>query len=97
MITDKEINHLAHLARLELGQKEVKKLQEDLQSILQYVDMLQEANVHEVIPVSHITGLTNTPRSDDIREPFGAPKDLLKVAPSFRGDWIQVPRIIERT
>ncbi len=47
-ITIEQIDHLAHLARLELTSAEKKKYQKDISAILEYVKKIQE--IHEKTP-----------------------------------------------
>ncbi len=44
MITKEEVQHIAKLARLDLSEQEIKKYQEQLGNILNYVEKLQEVN-----------------------------------------------------
>ena len=43
MISKEEVEHIAKLARLELTEAEVKKMQKDLTEILGYFDLLKKA------------------------------------------------------
>jgi len=52
MITEKEVQHIAKLARLGLTQGEIKKMQRELSSILDYIEKLGEVAV-AVEPTSH--------------------------------------------
>jgi len=53
MISKEEVQHIAKLARLELSENEVEKMQKDLSSILDYFNLLKEAprNHAEINPV----------------------------------------------
>ena len=42
MISEKEVKHIAELARIGLADKEVKKMQKELFAILDYIDLLKE-------------------------------------------------------
>ena len=53
MINKKEVKHIAKLARLGLAEKEIKKFQKDLSSILDYFDSLEEIDVSKVQPTFH--------------------------------------------
>ena len=43
MISKEEVEHIAKLARLELTEKEIEKMQKDLSAILDYFDLLKNA------------------------------------------------------
>ena len=66
-LTPDDIRHIAKLARLNLTDEEVAKLPEQLSSILNYVDMLQEVDTKGVEPAAQATGLTTVVREDVIR------------------------------
>ena len=55
MINKKEVNHIAKLARLGISEKEEKKFQKDLSSILDYFNCLQEVDVSGKEPTFHQT------------------------------------------
>jgi aspartyl-tRNA(Asn)/glutamyl-tRNA(Gln) amidotransferase subunit C len=48
MIKKEEVEHIAKLARLELTENEIKKLQKDMSAILDYFDLLKKAPKIEV-------------------------------------------------
>ncbi|MBI2050076.1 MAG: Asp-tRNA(Asn)/Glu-tRNA(Gln) amidotransferase subunit GatC [Candidatus Staskawiczbacteria bacterium] len=48
MISESEVKHIAKLARLELTAQELKKMQKDLSSILDYFDLLKKADTSKV-------------------------------------------------
>lgn len=43
MISKEQVQHIAKLARLELTQKEIEKMQKDMSAILDYFDLLKSA------------------------------------------------------
>jgi len=47
-ISSQEVKHIAKLARLGLKDKEIKKMQEELTSILNYIDQLKEVNIEKI-------------------------------------------------
>ena len=54
MISEKEVKHIAKLARLNLTKEEIKKFQKELSSILEYFNFLKEVKVpKEVEPLFH--------------------------------------------
>lgn len=70
MLSDKEIQHIADLARIELTDNEKEKFKKDLSSILDYINQLNEADTSGVEPLYQTTGLVNSMRSDDPRGDF---------------------------
>ncbi len=64
MISQKEVKHIAELARIGLSEKEVDKYQKEISAILNWVEQLKEVNVTGVEPTAHIAGLQNITRID---------------------------------
>ncbi len=56
--------HIAKLANLHLNDKEIKKLESQLESTLKYIDQLNEVETKNVEPTSQVTGLENVTRED---------------------------------
>lgn len=70
MLTDKEVKHIATLARIKLTEKEEKSLKKDLSSVLEYINKLNEVDTTEVQPLYQTTGLVDSFRSDEPRGEF---------------------------
>ncbi len=66
MISKEEVKHIAKLARLGLGEKEIEKFQKELSSILDYVEKLKEVDVSKVEPTSHLLRVENVMRKDEV-------------------------------
>lgn len=96
MITLKEVEHLIKLAHLGLSGEEVKKLQKDLEEILDYVQTLEGADVSGLKPISQITGLENVGREDEEAERLAPADEVLKAVPEKEERWVKVPLIIKR-
>ncbi len=92
-----QVEHIAELARIELTEKEKEKFTKDLSSILDYVEKLNQIDTSEVEPIAQVTGLENVMREDkEIKSPKSKVQSkLLKEAPSKKGDYIKVPKILE--
>jgi len=89
-----DIDHVAHLARLELTDAEKNKFAAQLKDMLVYVAKLSEVDVTGVEPTAHAVPLTNVLRPDEAR-PSIDPALVLKNAPeSARGLFI-MPKIVE--
>lgn len=68
MISKKEVEHVAKLARLGFSWKEIEKMQAELALILDYFDLLKEVDVSQVSPTSHSILLENVDREDIFKE-----------------------------
>jgi len=64
MISEKEVKHIAKLARLGLTGKEIKKFQKELSSILDYFEKLKEVDVSKIEPTSHSIRIENVMKED---------------------------------
>jgi len=95
MPIDKEtIKHVAHLARIELQPNELDKLSGQLHEILGFIDKLSSLNVDQVKPASHILPISNVLREDEPHASLLAER-ALENAPSKKGNFFSVPKIIE--
>ncbi len=96
-ITEKEVEHIAELARIKLTEKEKDKITKELGAILGYIDKLKEVNTEGVEPIAHITGLTDVFRKDDSpREPDPENiKHLMEQAPSEKSGYVRVKNVFE--
>lgn len=65
MLEAKEVKHIADLARLELSAAEEKNYGAQLAAILDYVDLLNEADTSSVTPTIQVGQLSNIWRSDE--------------------------------
>lgn len=94
MITRDDVEHVARLARLELGDAEIERMREQLNAILGYIDKLRELDVTNVEPTSHAVPLVNVMREDEV-VPCLPQDQMLANAPDRVGELFRVPRIIE--
>lgn len=100
MLTDKEVKHIAELARIKIDEKEEKSLKKDLSSILEYVEKLNEVDTAGVEPLYQTTGLVNSFREDEPREEFKMDEPLneklVGQAPHSQDRFIKVKSILPR-
>ena len=93
-ITRKEVEHVARLARLELSEGEKDLMTAQLDRILGYMDKLNELDMSQVEPTSHVIPMVNVMREDEAK-PSLSPDDALANAPDRETPYFRVPRIIE--
>ena len=94
MITRQDVEHVAELARLELTAAEKDQFIAQLNSILTYIEKLNELNTTAVEPTSHVIPMSNVFRDDQVRPSLE--RDLaLQNAPQESHFFFKVPRIIE--
>ena len=104
-VTEKDVAYVADLANLELTNQERQRMLKDLNSILDYIDRLNELDTADVPPMAQISakfGQSNANANDTIawREDILVPclphADAMKNAPESDGDFFKVPRVIEK-
>ena len=93
-ISSKEVEYVAHLARLEISDEEKEKFTGQLNDILLYIDKLNELDTRGVEPMSHAIAVTNAFREDRILDSLGTEKSLAN-APDARGEFFRVPKVID--
>lgn len=91
----KEIEHIAKLSKLELSGEEKKLYAEQLSSVLDYVDQLQEIDTEKVEPLANVTGLFNVWREDKIEKSNIEYTDIDKNAPEFKDGNFVVPGVFD--
>lgn len=97
-LTKKDVEKIAELARLELGEKEKEKFAEDLSSVLGYVQKLSEVNIEKVEPVTGGTNLESVMRKDDETKCISDSQmrgQILSASPNREDDYFKVPSILE--
>ena len=84
MITKKEVQHIAGLARIGLDEKELEKYSKDISSILDWIEQLKEVDIEGVEPTAHIAGMENVSRKDKVAD-FENKKAIVKLFPEETG------------
>ena len=93
-ISGDEVRQTALLARLELTDEEVARLQRELDAILGYMEKLAQLDVSGVEPTTHALPLELRLAADE-PGPQLPPEAALADAPRRDGNLFQVPKIIE--
>ncbi|MDO8752222.1 MAG: Asp-tRNA(Asn)/Glu-tRNA(Gln) amidotransferase subunit GatC [Candidatus Wolfebacteria bacterium] len=97
ILTEKDIDHLAELSRIEVSEVEKKTLLKDLEGILKYVKELQSVDTKGVEPMTGGTARKNEFRADDdphTRVPTPA-EELQDVFPEREGRHLKVPHVFD--
>lgn len=63
-LSRKDIKHIAKLANLPLSESEIKKFQEQLSEVIEYINKLNEVHTENIEPVSQLTELINVFEKD---------------------------------
>jgi len=92
MITIKDVEHVAKLARLELTEEEKIKFSKQLGDILKYVEQMNEVDTTGVEPMSHAIPIVNVMREDVVVQEQ-TKEELMANAPSKEDGFFRVPKI----
>jgi aspartyl-tRNA(Asn)/glutamyl-tRNA(Gln) amidotransferase subunit C len=93
-ITREDVERIAALARLSLSEAEAERAVSDLEEILSYVDLLDQAETEGVEPTHHVIPLA-TPLRDDQATECIDPELAMSNAPSAAGTAFVVPKVID--
>ena len=95
-LTEKEIRHIAKLGRLHLSEEDVETYRTQVDSILSYVDKLQEIDTTGVEELRHAQDSTNVFREDVVQ---GCEEDIrTRALDNFsnrEGDLLRVQAVFE--
>jgi len=94
LITKKEVEHVAKLARLELSEEEKAKFTVQFSNILDYFNQLSEVNTENVEPMTQAIPMVNVMREDKVQLPYTR-DEILANAPLEEDGFFKVPRITE--
>ena len=110
-VTAKDVSYVAYLANLELNDEERQRMVRDLNSILDYIDLLNELDTSSVQPMAQISDRYGVDQSEQQSDRFAyamredlkeglrksLPHDVaLQNAPESDGTFFKVPKVIDR-
>ncbi len=93
-LSQKDVERIAALARLELTQAEKALYQEQLSAVLAYAERLNELDIRDVPPTASAVPLTNVLRADEI-QPSMALDDTLFNAPDAHLDQFRIQAVFD--
>jgi aspartyl-tRNA(Asn)/glutamyl-tRNA(Gln) amidotransferase subunit C len=93
-VSKKDVEDIAHLARLKIDESLVGKYAEQISDILKYIDKLKDVDVSGAELVADASFNTNVLREDQVVE-SGGPAVTLANAPDRIDDCFQVPNTIK--
>ena len=106
-VTEKDVSYVADLANLELTPEERTRMVRDLNSILEYVERLNQLDTSGVPPMAQVSDRYGVPEKKGIArfeyamraDALGKSLDhklALANAPESDGTFFKVPKVIER-
>ena len=88
------INKIAKLARIRLSEEESKDLLKDMNSILDWVEQLNEVNTDSVKPLTNISSSILPQRIDEAKD-INSSDEILKNSPDKLEGYFAVPKVVE--
>ncbi|MEK7476372.1 MAG: Asp-tRNA(Asn)/Glu-tRNA(Gln) amidotransferase subunit GatC [Candidatus Coatesbacteria bacterium] len=93
-LTRRDVEAVAHLARLSLTEAELERYGAQLEAILGYVESLNRLPLEGVEPTTHLSPATDRARPDR-PAPGLTQAEVEALAPEFRAGSVRVPKILE--
>ena len=94
MINQEQLQKIAHLARLEMPESAEKEMMDSMNSVLTWMEELNEINTDNVKPLTHMSLEINALREDKVI-PNISREQGLKNAPKQDGEYFRVPKVME--
>ena len=88
------MNKIARLSRIKLDGKESEDYIKDLNSILDWVEQLNEVNTENVEPLSNISS-SILPKREDVSKDKNSSEEILENAPDKLEGFFAVPKVVE--
>ncbi len=93
-ISDETMEYVGILAKLELSHEESEKAKHDMESMLDYIDKLNELDTTGVEPMSHVFPVDNRFREDVVVNGDGSELTLAN-APAKKDNQFKVPKTVD--
>lgn len=85
---------MAHLARLEIDEKDAPKMLEDMSKMVSFVEKLNEVDTEGIEPLTTMSHEVNALREDVVKNQLSK-EEVLKNAPKKDRDFFRVPKVLE--
>ena len=93
-VDNNTVKRVAHLARIKVSDDEAEALQGELNTILGFVEQLNEVDVSGVEPMTSVMPMAMKKRADAVTD-GGKADDILANAPASEDHFFQVPKVVE--
>jgi len=95
MSIDKDtVSKVSNLARIEIDDKQLEKLSKELDSVIEWINTLNEVETEGVEPIANVTGQTLPLREDKVND-GGYAEKILNNAPEQASGFFVVPKVVE--
>lgn len=93
-VTKETIDHVADMVKLSLTEKDKAQLTKDLNSIVSYMDTMNDIDTDEVEGMTHVLPMKNLFRQDMLKSSSDR-EEILRNAPSHKDGSFQVPKAVD--
>ena len=90
----KTIKHISKLSRISVDEKRAEKLADDLNSIFDFIEKLNELKTDNVEPLTSVAETTLKLRLDEVKSK-NLRDQVIKNSPQENEDYFVVPKVIE--
>ncbi len=88
------VRRVARLARIGVKDEDVPKLEAELNSILHWIEQLNEVDVSKVEPMTSVVSMRMKMRKDEVTDGH-YPADVVKNAQAQEDSFFMVPKVVE--
>lgn len=93
-VDQKTVRKIASLSRIKVEEEDLPRLEGELNTILKWVEMLQEVNTDDVEPMTSAVHMEMKKREDVVNR-GGRAGDIVANAPATEDHFFMVPKVIE--
>jgi aspartyl-tRNA(Asn)/glutamyl-tRNA(Gln) amidotransferase subunit C len=88
------VRRVARLARIRVKDEDVAQLEAELNSILHWIEQLNEVDVSKVEPMTSVVSMKMKMRKDEVTDGH-YPADIVRNAPAQEDSFFMVPKVVE--
>ena len=92
-LDEKQIEHIADLANLELNDDEKSSITGDFLKILAYIEKINELELDDVQETLQIFQMNNVMREDQVNDSL-KPEEVLSMSPEQANNQVKVPKFL---
>jgi len=93
-LTTEEVRHIALLARVGMTEDEIERMRDQLSSILEQFEALQQVDTEGVEPTGHSADVESVMRDDEVSASHSL-DEVMANAPQRDGDFVRVRAVLE--
>lgn len=87
----KDVENLAELAKIDLNLNEKEQILKDMESILEYVKVIESVKVDDILPEYNIKNIW---REDKLKPSVFSPELIIKQFPDSQDNFVKVKKIL---